>query len=99
MWWAWPAATSAGTTWAAGTRSTNCFHETPAGNVVRSDAILEAATGNYVHAPGKLVALVGVEDLVVVDTPDALLIVDRDLSQHVGKIVKRLELAQRDDLL
>jgi mannose-1-phosphate guanylyltransferase len=69
------------------------------GNVVRSDAILEAATGNYVHAPGKMVALVGVRNLVVVDTPDALLIVDRDLSQHVGKIVKKLELAQRDDLL
>ena len=69
------------------------------GNVVRSDAILEAATGNYVHAPGKLVALVGVQDLVVVDTPDALLIVDRKLAQQVGKIVNLLELAKRDDLL
>jgi len=49
------------------------------------------ATGNYVHAPGKFVAAVGVRDLVVVETEDALLITTRERAQDVGKIVKYLD--------
>jgi mannose-1-phosphate guanylyltransferase len=49
------------------------------------------AGGNYVHAPGKFVATVGVNDLVVVDTPDALLITTRRHAQDVGKVVKHLD--------
>jgi mannose-1-phosphate guanylyltransferase len=49
------------------------------------------AQGNYVHAPGKFVAAVGVSDLVVVDTEDALLITTRQRAQDVGKIVKYLD--------
>ena len=49
------------------------------------------ASGNYVHAPGKFVAAVGVRDLVIVDTGDALLITTRDRAQDVGKIVKYLD--------
>lgn len=49
------------------------------------------AQGNYVHAPGKFVATVGVDNIVVVDTGDALLITTRDASQDVGKIVKYLD--------
>jgi mannose-1-phosphate guanylyltransferase len=44
-----------------------------------------------VHAPGKFVAAVGVSDLVVVETPDALLITTRQQAQDVGKIVKYLD--------
>jgi mannose-1-phosphate guanylyltransferase len=44
--------------------------------------------GNYVYAPGKLVALLGVDGLVVVETEDALLITTRDRSQDVSKIVR-----------
>jgi mannose-1-phosphate guanylyltransferase len=54
---------------------------------------------NYVEAPGKLTALVGVEDLIVVDTPDALLICHRDRAQQVGEVVKLLEQQKRDHLL
>lgn len=68
-------------------------------NVLRSEALLLDSRGNYVEAPGKLVALVGVEDLVVVDTPDALLIVPRSRAQQVGEVVKRLETAGRDGLV
>jgi mannose-1-phosphate guanylyltransferase len=46
------------------------------------------STGNYVYAPGKLVALLGVDDLVVVETEDALLITTRSRSQDVSKIVR-----------
>ena len=49
------------------------------------------ARGNYVHAPGKFVAAVGVHDLVVVETPDALLITTRQHAQDVGKVVKYLD--------
>jgi mannose-1-phosphate guanylyltransferase len=49
------------------------------------------AHGNYVHAPGKFVATVGVNDLIVVETEDALLITNRQHSQDVGKIVKHLD--------
>jgi mannose-1-phosphate guanylyltransferase len=42
---------------------------------------------------------VGVKDLVVVDTPDALLICNRAQAQKVGDIVKRLEKSGREDLL
>jgi mannose-1-phosphate guanylyltransferase len=57
------------------------------------------STGNYVHAPGKVIALVGVSDLVVVQTKDALLITTRDRSQDVGKVVAELKRAGRDDLI
>jgi mannose-1-phosphate guanylyltransferase len=69
------------------------------GNVVRGDLLAESSTGNYVDAQGKLVALLGVKDLVVVDTPDALLIADRARAQQVGDVVKRLEKQKREDLL
>ena len=49
------------------------------------------ASGNYVHAPGKFVATVGVNDLVVVETEDALLITTRHHAQDVGKVVKYLD--------
>jgi mannose-1-phosphate guanylyltransferase len=57
------------------------------------------ATDNYIFSPKKFVALVGVENLVVVDTEDALLIVRRDHSQDVGRIVKELSLTGRTDLI
>ena len=61
--------------------------------------LAEASSGNYVDAQGKLVALVGIKDLVIVDTPDALLIADRSRSQEVGDLVKQLEKQRRDELL
>ena len=49
------------------------------------------ASGNYVHAPGKFVAVVGVDDIVVVETADALLVTTREHSQDVGKVVRHLD--------
>jgi len=48
------------------------------------------ASGNYIYAPEKFVAAVGVHDLVVVETEDAILVTTREHSQNVGKIVKYL---------
>jgi len=69
------------------------------GNVLRTETLAVDSRGNYVEVPGKLVALVGIEDLVVVDSPDALLIVPRHRAQQVSEVVKRLEAAGRDGLL
>ncbi|MGA1984138.1 MAG: mannose-1-phosphate guanylyltransferase [Acidobacteriaceae bacterium] len=57
------------------------------------------AIGNYVYAPGKTIALVGVNDLVVVETEDALLITTRERSQDVGKVVAELKASGRKDLI
>jgi mannose-1-phosphate guanylyltransferase len=69
------------------------------GNVVARDAVCLEAHNNFVSVRGKMVALVGVEDLIVVDTPDALLVAARDRAQQVGDIVKALEKANRQELL
>jgi mannose-1-phosphate guanylyltransferase len=69
------------------------------GNVLPPDAIFQAANGNYVDTGGKMVALVGVSNLIVIDTPDALLVAHRDHAQQVGEVVKILEKQKRDDLL
>jgi mannose-1-phosphate guanylyltransferase len=64
----------------------------PEGNLVASSGVfLLNARGNYIHAPGKFVAAVGISDLVVVETPDALLITTRQHAQDVGKVVKYLD--------
>jgi mannose-1-phosphate guanylyltransferase len=66
---------------------------TPAdGNLIASSgAFVLNAHGNYVHAPEKFVATIGVSDLVVVETADALLITTRQHAQDVGKVVKYLD--------
>jgi mannose-1-phosphate guanylyltransferase len=70
------------------------------GNVAESDGHLTIeASNNYIYSPKKFVALVGVENLVIVDTEDALLIAHRDHSQDVGKVVKELGLSGRDELI
>jgi mannose-1-phosphate guanylyltransferase len=68
-------------------------------NVSRSEMACVDSSGNYIDVGKKLVALLGVSDMIVVDTPDALLIADRRRAQEVGDIVKMLEKRQRHDLL
>ncbi len=62
------------------------------GNLISAQGIFTLnASGNYVHAPGKFVAVVGVDDIVVVETKDALLVTTRANAQDVGKVVKYLD--------
>lgn len=69
------------------------------GNAARSPALLQDAAGNLIDAPGKFTALLGVNDLIVVDTPDALLICPRSEAQKVSAVVAALEAAGRGKLL
>jgi mannose-1-phosphate guanylyltransferase len=73
--------------------------EHPRENVLGGAGHLLDAEGNFIWSPSKFVAAIGVHNLVVVDTPDALLICPRERSQDVGKIVKWLEENGRKDLL
>jgi mannose-1-phosphate guanylyltransferase len=72
----------------------------------KGDNVIEAksgltldAAGNYIYAPKKFVAAVGVNNVVVVETEDALLVTTRERSQDVGKLVKELEQKKLDKLL
>jgi mannose-1-phosphate guanylyltransferase/mannose-6-phosphate isomerase len=66
------------------------------GNAIQGDVVTENAKNSYIRSEGPLVAVVGVEDLVVVATKDAVLVSQLGASQDVKKIVDRLELAGRD---
>ena len=69
-------------------------------NVVESkDLYAINASGNYIYAPGKFVAAVGVDNLVVVETEDAILVTTREHSQDVGKIVKYLNEKKMTELV
>jgi mannose-1-phosphate guanylyltransferase len=68
------------------------------GNASRGELFAHSSRANYVDA-GKPVALLGVDNLVVVDTADALLVANRSRVQDVSKIVKALEDKRRDELL
>jgi mannose-1-phosphate guanylyltransferase len=69
-------------------------------NVMHSkNAYTANATGNYIYAPDKFVATVGVHNLVVVETEDAILVTTREHSQDVGKIVKYLNEKKLTELI
>jgi mannose-1-phosphate guanylyltransferase len=68
-------------------------------NVTEGEHYLHEAKGNLIWSPRKFVAAIGIRDLVVVETPDALLICARDRAQDVGKVVKWLEEKKREELL
>jgi mannose-1-phosphate guanylyltransferase/mannose-6-phosphate isomerase len=67
------------------------------GNAVVGDVLATDSSNNLVHANSRLVTLVGVNDLVVVETPDAVLITTKDRCQDVKHIVTTLDLQQRTE--
>lgn len=69
------------------------------GNIAVGDTIAVDTENTVLYAGGRLVAAVGVSDLVVVETPDAVLVCHRSAAQDVKKIVDRLKEAGREELL
>ncbi len=67
------------------------------GNSALGDVLLEGATNSYVRSDGAMTALLGVRDLVVVTTKDAVLVAHKDESQNVKKIVDRLKVLKRPE--
>lgn len=66
-------------------------------NVLTGDVMAESSHGCLIKAESRLVAAVGVKDLVIVETADAVLIMDKAQSQDVKKIVKRIKQEQREE--
>lgn len=76
------------------------FQKDSSGNAVDADVMLFGCRDNIIRAPKKkFVTMIGLDDLVVVDTPDALFIAPKERDQEVKDIVKHLKEIGRDDLL
>ncbi len=76
--------------WQASTRD-------DAGNAAQGDAIIEGSRGTLVRATSRLVSVVGLDDVVVVETPDAVLVANRNRAQDVKKVVSALDRAARSE--
>ncbi len=68
------------------------------GNVVQGDTLVADTTNTLIHSTSRLVSAVGVNNLVIIETADAVLVADRAQSQNVKKIVAALEILQREEL-
>lgn len=66
-------------------------HTDQLGNTVLGDAILVDSTENFIHSEGRMVASIGINNLTIIDTPDALLISHRDRAQDVKQVVQTLK--------
>ncbi|MCG6890461.1 MAG: mannose-1-phosphate guanylyltransferase/mannose-6-phosphate isomerase [Gammaproteobacteria bacterium] len=68
-----------------------------AGNSTHGDVIMTDTEGSFVHAESRLVTTVGVRDLVIVETQDAVLVADKSQAQEVKQIVERLKSENREE--
>jgi len=66
-------------------------------NVTAGDVLLDDVSSSYIRAKRRMVAAVGVEDLIIVETGDAVLVAGRDKAQGVKRIVDRLRAGGRDE--
>ena len=66
-------------------------------NVLKGDVIAQQTTNSYIHSQNKLIATVGVDNLVIIDTPDAVLVANKDKVQEVKQIVEQLKKEQRSE--
>jgi mannose-1-phosphate guanylyltransferase/mannose-6-phosphate isomerase len=76
-----------------------CFAQDSLGNSISGDVLLQETRNSVVQSTGPLVATVGIENLVVVATPDAVLVMPLDRSQDVKKVIAELESRKRANLL
>ncbi len=76
--------------WQVGVKDTN-------GNVAKGDTMMADTTHTLIHATSRLVSTVGVNNLVIIETADAVLVADRSQSQHVKKLVATLEEQSREE--
>ncbi len=67
------------------------------GNVIRGDVITEDTHNSFLLAQHRCLATVGIDDVIVVETADAVLVASKDKAQQVKAIVNRLKAAQRDE--
>jgi mannose-1-phosphate guanylyltransferase/mannose-6-phosphate isomerase len=68
------------------------------GNIFLGNVLAEEVSGSYIHAGESLVAAIGLSNLIIVETKDALLVAAKDRTQQVKTIVKRLQLEKREEI-
>ncbi|KCB50183.1 mannose-1-phosphate guanylyltransferase/mannose-6-phosphate isomerase [Bordetella hinzii 1277] len=76
-----------------------CCDTDAAGNVIRGDVLIEGSKNSYVHADDRLVAVVGMDDVVVIETKDAVLVAHKNHGQEVKMIVEQLKAAKRREIV
>ena len=76
--------------WQAGDKDQN-------GNLVKGDVFIEASKNNLIQSGHRLVSVVGVSNLVIIETADAVMVADKSQSQHVKKIVNQLSNQDREE--
>ncbi len=69
------------------------------GNAIKGDVICLDSSNNYINAEHRLVTVLGLEDLIIVETKDAILITDKDHVQDVKKIVEKIKQQERTEHL
>ncbi len=68
-------------------------------NVIFGDVLAEQSQRNYIYSSSRLVTVLGVENLIIVETKDAILVAHQDKSQEIKKVVEQLKKEQRIELL
>jgi len=68
-----------------------------AGNTLLGDVLVENVTNSYIRAEHRMVAAIGIDNIVIVETADAILVTHRDSTQDVKKIVERLKASGRTE--
>ena len=68
------------------------------GNVSKDDVLLEEVRDTFIYSSKRLISAIGVSGLVIIDTPDALLIADKKYTQNINNIVKKLEKNKRSEV-
>ena len=66
-------------------------------NVIKGDVLAEKTNNSYIDTDNRLVATLGIENMIIIDTPDALLVASKDKSQDLAQIVEKLKLQNRDE--
>lgn len=69
------------------------------GNVLRGDIFAPQTKNTYIRAESRMVTAIGLEDMVIVETPDAVLVAHKDFSQNVKQAVEYLKQAERSEHL
>ena len=67
------------------------------GNVIVGDAILEDVTNSYINAEQRLIAVIGLDDVVVVETKDAVMVANKSKVQDIKNVVNKLRVAKRPE--
>jgi len=70
-----------------------------ANNAIVGDVLAQGVTNSYLHSSGRLLAAVGVDNIVIVESPDAVLVADKNNVQNVKHIVQQLEMEERSEYL